>query len=77
MMPCRTRDRCAIGEIRADADPDERLDLVMVALLELAAVDARVRDRVSSMISKNDVTAGQLGKRLLPRAELHEAGEPE
>lgn len=61
-----------------DADPDERLDLLMVALLELAAVDARVRDHVSNIISeKKDVTAGQLGKRLLSRAEVDDEGEPE
>ncbi|WP_264040752.1 helix-turn-helix domain-containing protein [Mycolicibacterium hodleri] len=60
-----------------DADPDERLDLLMVALLELAAVDARVRDHVSNIISEKDVTAGQLGKRLLSRAEVDDEGEPE
>jgi hypothetical protein len=31
---------------------------------------------VSSIISQNDVTVEQLGKRLLARAELHIAREP-
>jgi TetR/AcrR family transcriptional repressor of nem operon len=60
-----------------DADPAERLDLVMVALLELAAVDVRVRHRVSSIVGEYGLTAEQLGKRLLARAELHMEGEPE
>jgi AcrR family transcriptional regulator len=59
-----------------DADPAERLDVLLVALLELAAVDVRVRDRVGSIVSQNGVTAKQLGERLLARAELHMEREP-
>jgi AcrR family transcriptional regulator len=59
-----------------DADPAERLDVLLVALLELAAVDVRVRDRVGSIVSQNGVTAKQLGERLLSRAELHMEREP-
>jgi TetR/AcrR family transcriptional regulator, transcriptional repressor for nem operon len=59
-----------------DADPAERLDVLLVALLELASVDVRVRDRLRSIISQNDVTAEQLGQRLLARAELHTEKEP-
>ena len=59
-----------------DADPAERLDVLLVALLELASVDVRVRDRVGSIVSQNDVTAEQLGERLLARAELHIEREP-
>ena len=59
-----------------DADPAERLDVLLVALLELASVDVRVRDRVGSIVSQNGVTAKQLGVRLLARAELHMEREP-
>ncbi len=55
-----------------DADPIERLDVVLVALLELAPVDARVRDHLGSIISENGLTGEQLGRRLLIRAELHD-----
>lgn len=58
-----------------DADPAERLDVLMVALLELAAVDRRVCDRVTGIISENDVTAQQLGERLLARAISHDEKE--
>jgi AcrR family transcriptional regulator len=60
----------------SDADPAERLDVLLVALLELASVDVRVRDRVGSIVSQNGVTAKQLGERLLARAELHMEREP-
>jgi len=59
-----------------DADPLERLDVLLVALLELAPVDAQIRATVGSMISENDVTPDQLGQRLLARAELHNESEP-
>jgi AcrR family transcriptional regulator len=59
-----------------DADPVGRLDVLLVALLELAGVDDRVRERVSSIISQNAVTVEQLGERLLARAELHIEREP-
>ena len=58
-----------------DADPVERLDVLMVALLELAAVDPRVCDRVTGIISENGVTAKQLGERLLARAISHDEKE--
>lgn len=57
------------------ADPVERLDVLLVALLELAPVDARIRGQVGSLISENGVTAEQLGQRLLARAELHNESE--
>ena len=59
-----------------DADPAERLDVLLVALLELAPTDQRIRGRVHSIISENDVTAEQLGGRLLARAELRLNKEP-
>lgn len=56
-------------------DPLERLDVVLVALLELAATDQRVRSQVHGIISENDVTGKQLGERLLARAGLHDERE--
>lgn len=53
-----------------DSDPVERLDVLLVALLELAPADARVRERVASIIGENGLTAQQFGGRLLARAEL-------
>lgn len=54
----------------ADADPVERLDVLLVALLELAPGDPRVREQVGNIIRENHITAGQLGERLVARAEL-------
>lgn len=59
-----------------DADPGDRLDVLLVALLELAAVDVRVRDRAADMIAEYGFTAEQLGERLLARAEVHSEGKP-
>lgn len=59
-----------------DADPGDRLDVLLVALLELAAVDVRVRDRAAGMIDEYGLTAEQLGERLLARAEVHSEGKP-
>lgn len=58
-----------------DADPDERLDVLLIALLELAPGDARVREQVGSIIRENQVTETQLGERLLARAELDDKKE--
>lgn len=58
------------------ADPGDRLDVLLVALLELAAVDVRVRDRAAGMIDEYGLTAEQLGERLLARAEVHSEGKP-
>lgn len=59
---------------RADAPqntPDERLDLILVGLLELAPTDRRVRDRIAALLQTHDITQDQLGARLLRRAGLH------
>ena len=59
-----------------DVDPVERIDVLLVALLELAPSDARVRQKVGTIISENGLTAEQLGRRLLTRAALHDEGKP-
>jgi TetR/AcrR family transcriptional repressor of nem operon len=51
-------------------DPAVRLDVVLVALLELAPTDARVRGRARRLIEGGGVTDEQLGDRLLARAGL-------
>ena len=56
------------------ADPVERLDVLLVALLELAPADARVRGRADLLRIGNDITQEQLGSRLLARAGLGERG---
>jgi len=53
----------------------DRLDLVLVALLELAPADRRVRDRIARLIEARAITREQLGTRLLARARLYEDEE--
>ena len=52
--------------------PVERLDLILVGLLELAPTDPRVRERVGRLIEAHAITEEQLGARLLTRADLDE-----
>lgn len=57
-----------------DGEPlDSRLgiDLLLVALLDLAPHDAAVRERCQAAIARMDGAAGALGDRLLDRAGLH------
>lgn len=54
---------------------DECLDILLVALLELAPTDRTVRDRVSDLLHRSGTTPQQLGHRLLARAELNTEGE--
>lgn len=56
---------------RAAGSP-ELLDVLLVALLELAPTDHRLRQRVSALISRSETTAEVLGRRLLARARLHD-----
>lgn len=48
----------------------ERLDVVLIALLELAPDDPPVRERVAALIEETEITGEQLGRRLLARAGL-------
>lgn len=54
------------------ADAGQRLDLMLVALLEVAPADPHVRQRVRSLLQAHDITEEQLGARLLRRAGLDE-----
>lgn len=54
---------------------DERIDIVLVALLELAPTDQLIRERVAEFICETDTTPHQLGSRLLSRAGLNDEGE--
>lgn len=51
-------------------DPAQRLDVILVGLLELSPTDLRVREQIASLISTNAITEEQLGTRLLARAGL-------
>lgn len=51
-------------------DPADRLDVVLIALLELAPDDPRVRERVVALLEEAGVTEEQLGRRLLVRAGI-------
>lgn len=53
----------------------DRLDMILVGLLELAPTDPQVRDRVEHLISTHDITTDQLGSRLLARAGMSRNGE--
>lgn len=53
----------------------ERLDVLLVALLELAPADHRLRERLSAVIQQGDITAEQLGRRLLARGGVQQEGE--
>lgn len=55
---------------------EEGLDVVLVALLELAPTDQLIRRRCGELMSRFDATAQQLGSRLLTRAGLHERETP-
>ena len=60
--------------LEAAAGPREtsegRLDLCLVALIELAPADERVRERVAAVLDERGITASGLGTRLLARARL-------
>jgi TetR/AcrR family transcriptional regulator, transcriptional repressor for nem operon len=51
-------------------DPEHRLDLVLVALLELAPTDTQVRQRIQSLLERNGISERQMGLRLLARGGL-------
>lgn len=61
-----------------DADPTDRLDLLLVALVELAPTDPQVRDRAGVLCAEHRLTAELLGGRILARAGLtrHDREDP-
>lgn len=48
----------------------ERLDVILVGLLELAPADPRVRERIAGLLDAHRITPEQLGDRLLIRSGL-------
>ena len=53
---------------------DQRLDLILVALLELSPTDTHVRQQIQSLLKENEIGEQQLGRRLLARGGLHPEG---
>jgi TetR/AcrR family transcriptional repressor of nem operon len=53
----------------------ERLDIVLVGLLELAPTGSRVRERIAGLIETHGITNEHLAGRLLARAGLHDGKE--
>ena len=61
-------DERGAGADVADELLDEELDLVLVALMEIAPQDPAVREVVETALDRAGVTAEALGRRLLERA---------
>ena len=63
----------ALGRAAAsETTTDELLDLLLVALLEVAAGDATVHRIVSDTLRDRHITPETLGRRILGRAGVHE-----
>lgn len=60
----RVLDHASRGSVR----PEDQLDLLLPALLELPPTDRILRERIEQLLFSADVTADQLGQRLLDRA---------
>ncbi|GAA0987131.1 TetR/AcrR family transcriptional regulator [Nocardioides aquaticus] len=58
-----------------EASSTERLDVILVGLLELAPTDPRVRERIEGLLEAHAITEEQLGRRLLARAWLQDEKE--
>jgi AcrR family transcriptional regulator len=58
-----------------DVGSVERLDVILVGLLELAPVDPRIRERIADLLGAHGITEEQLGSRLLIRSGLHKERE--
>ena len=61
----------ALEAIDATSSSVERLDLILVGLLELAPADPQVRERIARLLDTHGITEEQLGRRLLAHAGLH------
>lgn len=64
----RVLDSVEPGEVATDAG----LDVLLVALLELAPTDQLIRQRVGDLVNRLDATGERLGCRLLTRAGVNE-----
>lgn len=63
---------CLRRQVSEHARSENTIDLVLVALLELAPRDEEVRDLLREHLSRHGVTATDLGRRLLTRALMDE-----
>ncbi|SED20708.1 regulatory protein, tetR family [Amycolatopsis lurida] len=59
-----------LEHVADDRDGAGRLDVLLIALLELAPEDERLRARVRTVMQDVGITPDQLGRRLLARAGL-------
>ncbi|UMP01723.1 TetR/AcrR family transcriptional regulator [Amycolatopsis sp. EV170708-02-1] len=59
-----------LDHVADDRDDAGRLDILLIALLELAPEDERVRARARAVMQDLGTTPDQLGRRLLARAGL-------
>lgn len=66
----RALERATTGNVR----PEDQLDLLLTALLELSPTDRVLRERVELLLFSADATADQLGQRLLDRARVKSVG---
>ncbi|WP_228942870.1 TetR/AcrR family transcriptional regulator [Nocardioides sp. Leaf374] len=60
-----------LRHVATDRSGDVAMDLVLVALLELAPRDPEVRGLLADHLDRRGVTAHDLGARLLARALIH------
>lgn len=54
--------------------PEDQLDLLLTALLEVPPTDRVLRDRIELLLFSADASAEQLGQRLLDRARVKSVG---
>lgn len=60
----RALERATTGSIR----PEDQLDLLLTALLELSPADRVMRERIELLLFSSEATSEQLGQRMLDRA---------
>ena len=65
----------ALDAVDATNRSVERLDVILVGLLELAPTDSRVRERIARLVETHSITKEHLAGRLLARAGLHNEEE--
>lgn len=68
----RALDRARAGSAR----PEDQLDLLLAALQDLSPTDRILRERVEQLMYSAEVTAEQLGQRLLDRARVRAGEKP-
>lgn len=63
----RVLERATVSSLREE----DQFDLLITALLELSPNDRIVRERIEQLLYSSEVTAEQLGQRLLDRSRVH------